>query len=115
MSGLGKISAYAGTQGYMESAGVPGVLLPLVILLEVVAGLAIIIGWRTRLAALALAGFSVASAVIFHVNFGDQMQFIMFMKNISIAGGMLFLVAFGPGAFALDNRASAKAGAGQAA
>ena len=104
MSGLSKISGYAGTQGYMESVGVPGILLPLVIVLEVAGGIAIIVGWQTRLAALALAGFCVISAVMFHANFGDQIQMIMFMKNIAIAGGFLFLVANGPGAYALDNR-----------
>jgi len=104
MSGLSKISGYAGTQGYMESVGVPGILLPLVIALEVAGGIAIIVGWQTRLTALALAGFCVISAVMFHANFGDQIQMIMFMKNIAIAGGFLFLVANGPGAYALDNR-----------
>jgi putative oxidoreductase len=104
MSGLSKISGYAGTQGYMEAMGVPGALLPLVILLEVAGGIAIIVGWQTRLTALALAGFSIISAILFHANFGDQTQMIMFMKNIAIAGGFLFLVANGPGAYALDNR-----------
>jgi len=104
MAGLNKIGGYAATQGYMESVGVPGMLLPLVIILEVLGGLAVLAGWQTRLAAFALAGFSLISALLFHANFGDQMQMIMFMKNIAIAGGLLFLVANGPGAFALDNR-----------
>jgi putative oxidoreductase len=104
MAGLNKIGGYAATQGYMESVGVPGMLLPLVIIVEVLGGLAVLVGWQTRVAAFALAGFSLVSAVLFHNNFGDQMQMIMFMKNIAIAGGMLFLVANGPGAFALDNR-----------
>lgn len=104
MSGVGKISAYAGTQGYMEAFGVPGMLLPLVILVEVGAGLALILGWQTRLMAFALAGFSVVSGLLFHANFADQMQMIMFMKNLSIAGGLLFIVAHGAGHFALDNR-----------
>ncbi len=104
MSGLNKISGYAGTQGYMEAMGVPGQLLPLVIALEVLGGLAIILGWKTRLVAFALASFSIVSAILFHGNFDDQMQMIMFMKNFSIAGGFLLLVAQGPGAYALDNR-----------
>ena len=107
VSGAGKIAAYAGTQGYMESKGVPGMLLPLTIIFEIAAGLAIIVGWQTRLAAIALAGFSVVTALVFHADLGDQIQFILLMKNFAIAGGLLFLVAFGPGAFALDNRASA--------
>ena len=108
-SGFGKISAYAGTQQYMEAMGVPGALLPLVIALEVLGGLAVMVGWHTRVAAFLLAGFSLLSAVLFHANFGDQMQMIMFMKNLSIAGGFLLIVSLGSGAYALDNR-SGKAG-----
>ena len=104
MSGLTKISGYTGTQGYMEAMGVPGVLLPLVIALEVIGGLAIILGWKTKLVAFAFAGFSLASAALFHADFSDQMQMGMFMKNVAIAGGFLMLVAQGPGAYAIDNR-----------
>jgi len=104
IAGLNKIGGYAGTQGYMEAMGVPGVLLPLVIALEVIGAVAIIVGWRTRLVAFLLAGFSVVSAVIFHRALGDQVQFILFMKNIAIAGGFLFLVARGPGTWSLDAR-----------
>ncbi|MGW8367132.1 MAG: DoxX family protein [Gammaproteobacteria bacterium] len=103
-AGLNKISGYQGTAGYMESMGVPPMLLPVVIALEVGGGLAIILGWRTRLFAFLLAGFSLLSALVFHLNFSDQMQFIMFWKNVAIAGGFLFLVVNGPGALALDNR-----------
>ncbi len=108
MSGLTKISSFEGTQSYMEAMGVPGVLLPLVILFEVGAGLAIIAGWRTRSVAFALAGFSILSAIIFHFDPANQMQFSMFLKNIAIAGGFLLLVANGPGAYALDTRMPAK-------
>lgn len=93
MAGINKISGYAGTQGYMESMGVPGALLPLVILLEIGGGLAVLVGWQTRIAAFLLAGFTVLSALIFHANLGDQMQFILFMKNLAMAGGLMFLVA----------------------
>jgi len=103
-SGLTKITSYAGTQGYMDGMGVPSMLLPLVIALEVIGGLAIIFGWKTKVVALTLAGFSIASALLFHADFSDQMQMGMFMKNIAIAGGFLMLVAQGPGAYALDNR-----------
>ncbi len=106
LAGLSKISAYEGTQGYMDAMGVPGVLLPLVILLEVAGGLAIIAGWKTRWTAIALAAFSVVSAAIFHNNFGDQTQMILFMKNIAIAGGFLLLSVHGAGAYSLDNRRS---------
>ena len=103
-SGFSKISGYAATQGYMEAMGVPGVLLPLVIAVELLGGLAVMLGWHTRVAAFLLAGFSLLSALLFHANFGDQMQMIMFMKNISIAGGFLMIVSLGGGAYALDNR-----------
>ena len=104
MAGISKIGQYAGTQAYMASAGLPGGLLPLVIALEIGGALALIVGFKARWAALALAGFSVTSAVLFHLDFGDQMQSIMFMKNLSIAGGLLVLAAAGPGVWSLDNR-----------
>ena len=104
MSGLSKIGNYAGTQGYMEAMGVPGALLPLAIALEVLGGLAIILGWQTKIVSVALAGFCVVSAVIFHNDFSNQSEMISFMKNVTIAGGFLLLVAHGPGAYALDNR-----------
>lgn len=104
ISGLQKVSSYSGTQGYMEAMGVPGALLPAVIAVEIIGGLAILLGWRTRVAAFLLAGFSLLSAVLFHANFGDQMQTIMFLKNVSIAGGLLMLVPLGAGAFSIDNR-----------
>lgn len=108
MSGLNKIGAYEGTQGYMEAMGVPGGLLPLVIALEALGGLAILIGYQAKLAALALAGFSVMSAILFHADFSDQMQMMSFMKNLTIAGGFLMIVAHGAGAYSLDNRRTAQ-------
>lgn len=103
-AGASKIGAYAGTQSYMESMGVPGEMLPLVILLEVGAGLAVLLGWQTRISAFLLAGFSVLSALIFHADFGDQMQSILFMKNLAMAGGLLLLVANGAGSWSVDAR-----------
>jgi putative oxidoreductase len=102
VAGFGKISAYAATQGYMESVGVPGALLPLVIALEIGGGLALLLGFNARLAALALAGFSIASAVLFHADFADQAQSVMFLKNLALAGGLLLVAAAGPGALAFD-------------
>ena len=107
-SGFSKISGYAATQGYMEAMGVPGALLPVVIAVELLGGLAVMLGWQTRIAAFLLAGFSLLSGVLFHADFGDQMQMIMFMKNVSIAGGFLMLVSLGGGAFALDNRSASR-------
>jgi putative oxidoreductase len=104
LAGFGKITGYAGTQGYMESMGVPGVLLPLVIVLEIGGSLALIVGLFTRWAALALAAFCVAAALIFHRNFAEQMQMILFMKNFAMAGGLLLLYVHGGGAFSIDAR-----------
>ncbi|MFO1394348.1 MAG: DoxX family protein [Steroidobacteraceae bacterium] len=109
IAGLGKIAGYAGTQGYMEAMGVPGALLPLVIALEVGGGLAIAAGWHTRIVAFLLAGFTLVAALVFHRALGDQTQFIMFLKNVSIAGAFLVLVARGAGEWSLDARREALA------
>lgn len=107
LAGIAKITGYAGTAAYMASAGVPGAILPLVIALEVGGAIAIIIGFQTRLVALALAGFSIIAAALFHSNFADQTQMTMFLKNISVAGGFLILAANGPGALSLDAKRKA--------
>jgi len=104
LAGINKISGYAGTQGYMEAMGVPGMLLPLVILLEIGGALALIIGWQTKWAAYALAVFTVVAALIFHNDFSNQLQTIMFMKNLSMTGGLLILAVHGAGAFSLDKK-----------
>lgn len=104
MSGIGKLSAYSATAAYMHSTGVPGVLLPLVVLTEVGGSLAIIAGWKTRIVSVLLAGFTLLTALLFHTQFGDQVQMIMFMKNISIAGAFLLLATHGAGRYSLDGR-----------
>ncbi len=104
LSGLGKIGAYDGTAAYMAATGVPGATLPLVIALEVLGSLALILGWRTRLVALLLAGFTLATGLLFHNNFADQIQMIMFFKNLSITGAFLMLAANGAGPLSLDAR-----------
>lgn len=104
ISGLGKIGSYAAAAGYMSSVGVPSALLPLVIATEVAGAISIIVGWKTRIAAFLLAGFTLLAAFIFHNNFADQIQAIMFLKNVSIAGGFLLLVANGAGPLSLDRR-----------
>lgn len=103
VAGYGKIKGYDATAGYMQSMGVPGGLLPLVILTELGGGIAIALGLFTRPVAIALAGFSVITAVIFHAG-GDQMSQIMFMKNIAMAGGFLVLAANGAGAWSIDGK-----------
>lgn len=101
-AGASKITSYTGTQGYMEAFGVPGVLLPLVIALEIGVGLSLAVGFKARLAAFLLAGFSLVSALIFHSNLSDQVQFLFFMKNVAISGGLLMIVAHGAGTLAFD-------------
>ena len=103
LSGLGKISGYAGTAAYMESMGVPGALLPVVIAAELLGGLALVVGYQTRWAALGLAVFSILSALIFHNNVADQAQMINFMKNLSIAGGLLVLAQIGASVPSFDS------------
>ncbi|HDO1325255.1 TPA: DoxX family protein [Aeromonas veronii] len=104
MAGWSKIGGYAGTQGYMEAMGVPGFMLPLVILLELGGGLAVVLGLFTRSLSVLLAGFTLMAAFIFHYQPVEQMQMLMFMKNVSVAGGFLALAAAGAGAFSLDAR-----------
>lgn len=103
LAGLSKVGNIEGTMGYMDAMGVPGMLVYPVIALEVLGGLAVILGWFTRPAALALAGFTVLAAIIFHHNFADQMQMILFMKNIAMTGGLLLLALYGAGAYSIDN------------
>jgi putative oxidoreductase len=104
ISGVGKIAGYSGTVAYMESMGVPGALLLPTIVLEIGGALAIIAGWWTKPVALALAAFSLVAGILFHGNFADQMQQIMFLKNVAIAGGFLFLAVNGAGKWSLDAR-----------
>ena len=104
LAGVNKISGYAGTQGYMDSMGVPGALLPLVILLEIGGGLLLVLGWHTRITAFLLAGFTILATLIFHSNLGDQTQMLFFLKNLAIAGGLMMVVSHGAGAYSIDNR-----------
>jgi len=102
VSGLGKLAAYAGTEQYMAAAGVPGFLLPLVVLIEVGGGLFILAGAFTRATAVVLALFTLTAGILFHANLADQNQFIHLLKNIAIAGGFLTLAAHGAGPLSVD-------------
>ncbi|HEJ9096228.1 DoxX family protein [Serratia odorifera] len=103
VAGYGKMGdAYAGTQQYMQAMGVPGFLLPLTILLEFGGGLAILFGFLTRTTALFTAGFTILTALLFHTNFAEGVNQLMFMKNLTIAGGYIVLAVAGPGAFSID-------------
>ena len=106
LSGFNKIGNYEGTIGWMESFGIPGIFLIPAIILEVGAPILIIIGYKVKISAALLSLFCIATAVIFHNDFSNQMQFISFMKNIALAGGFLFLVINGAKDFSLDKKLS---------
>jgi len=106
IAGAGKIPGYEGVAGYMQSMGVPGALLPLVIALELIGGLAIAAGYRTRIAAFLLAGFSLLSALVFHNPIADPAEQTQFLKNLAIGGGFLLLWVHGAGRLSLDARRS---------
>ena len=101
-AGYGKLAAYHQTEIYMQNAGLPDFLLPLVILTELGGGLALILGWQVRIAALLLGGFSILTGLLFHTNFSDPNQTLNFLKNIAMAGGFLALFVSGAGAYSLD-------------
>ena len=104
LSGINKIGSYEDSHGWMESLGVPGVLLIPTIVLEVVAPILIIVGYKVKISAALLSLFCIATAIIFHNDFSNQMQFISFFKNIGLAGGFLFLVLNGAKDFSLDKK-----------
>ena len=104
LSGFNKIGNYEGTIDWMESFGMPGIFLIPAIILEVGAPILIIIGYKVKISAALLSLFCIATAVIFHNDFSNQMQFISFMKNIALAGGFLFLVVNGPKGYCLDKK-----------
>ena len=104
LNGIFKISNYDGTIGWMESFGVPGILIIPAIILEIAGPILIIIGYKTKLAAGLLSLFCIATAAIFHNDFSNQMQFTSFLKNIALAGGFLILFVNGAKDFSLDNK-----------
>jgi len=99
---VAKLTGYAAALAYMQAFGVPGQLLPFAIALELAGALLIVLGYQTRAAALVLAAFCVATAMLFHTKFGDRNQLLHFEKDLAIAGGLLMLFAHGAGAWALD-------------
>lgn len=102
VSGWGKITGYAATAGYMQAMGVPAMLLPLIILLELGGGLAIMFGFLTRFTAFFTAVFTLLTAFLFHSNFAEGVNSIMFMKNLTMTGGFLLLGIAGPGVWSID-------------
>lgn len=104
LAGLGKIPAPEMNIGYMEAFGVPGILFWPTVLLEVGAGIALLVGFQARWAALALGLFSLVAALIFHNDFSNQMEMTAFLKNLAIFGGTLYVFAYGAGPLSVDNR-----------
>ena len=104
LNGVFKISNYDGTVGWMESFGIPGIFLIPAIILEIVGPILIILGYKAKIAAGLLSLFCIATAVIFHNDFSDQMQLGSFLKNIALAGGFLFITVNGTKNFSLDRK-----------
>ena len=104
LNGIFKINNYEGTIGWMESFGLPGILIIPAIALEIIGPILIVIGYQTRIAAAALSLFCLATAIIFNNDFADQVQLTAFLKNIALAGGFLFLVVNGAKGFCLDKK-----------
>ena len=104
VAGWDKIASYAGVQGFMRSIGVPGALLPLVILVELGGALALLVGYQTRIAAFALAGFALLAGSLVHFHPGDHENMIVFMDNLAMVGGLLLFVQYGGGALSVDSR-----------
>lgn len=111
LAGLGKLGDVAGFGGYMATAGIPAFLAWPVVLFEIVAGIALIAGFQTRITALALAAFCVLSGLLYHFDLADQMQTTQLLKNLALAGGYMALWVAGAGALSAD----AKLGTGRMA
>ena len=104
ISGYNKIFSFEGTVNWMEGFGVPGFLLWPTIILEIILPILIIIGYKTKISAILLAGFCIITALIFHFDFSNQMQIVALLKNFGLAGGFIFIAINGPKDFALDKK-----------
>ena len=104
ISAYNKIFSIDGTIGWMQGFGVPGFLLYPTIALEIILPILIIIGYKTKISAIILAIFSIATALIFHLDFSNQMQVIALLKNLGLAGGFIFIAVNGPKDWAFDKK-----------
>ena len=104
LSGYNKIFNYGDTVVWMEGFGIPGFLLWPAIVFEIILPILIIIGYQTRISAILLAAFCIATAVIFHLDFADQMQTVAFLKNFALAGGFLFIAVHGPKEWSVERK-----------
>lgn len=108
LSGFAKLTAISGTAGWFASIGLPFPTLTTIVvgLVELLGGLAILVGFKTRIAAILLAVFTLAATAIAHLDFADQMQVLMLQKNLGLVGGFLLLAAVGAGSISIDGRRS---------
>jgi putative oxidoreductase len=106
MSAIGKLAAPGATEGYIAAVGLPAPLLAYIVALtiELGGGVLLVVGYRTKVVAALLAVYCVVTGLVFHHALGDQNQMIHFLKNLAMAGGLLQIVAFGPGRIGLDSR-----------
>lgn len=102
IEGWSTLRGYGPATAYMEKFSVPAALLPAAIVVELGGGILLVVGWQTRLAALALAAFCVLAALLFHTDFADRNQVLHFQKDLAIAGGLLALFAFGAGRLSVE-------------
>ena len=102
IEGLGKISIEQDVIMYMEDYGVPGILFLPALVLEILFPLILIAGYKTKWTASVMALFTFAVAIIFHTDFGESMQLMLFLKDIAIAGGFMIIIAYGPSKIRLD-------------
>ena len=106
LNGVFKISNYDGTVGWIESFGMPGILIIPAIILEVIGPILIIVGYKAKIAAGFLSLFCILTAIIFHNDFSDQVQLTSFLKNIALAGGFLFIVVNGTKDLSIEKKIS---------
>jgi putative oxidoreductase len=104
LAGFGKLTAIGGTAGYFGSLGLPLPTVTAVVvgLVELLGGLAILVGFQTRIAALVIALFTIGATLVAHLDFADGMQVLMLQKNLAITGGLLVLAVAGAGALSID-------------
>ena len=103
IEGVGKLFTQEQVITYMENYGVPGMLFIPTVVVEILFPLLLIVGYKTRLAALVMALFTFTVAIIFHTDFSDGMQLISFLKNLAIAGGFMIIIAYGSNKFSIDH------------
>ena len=108
IEGVGKLFAQEQVITYMENYGVPAILFVPAVALEILFPLLLIVGYKTRLAALVMALFTLTVAIIFHTDFSDGMQLIFFLKDLAIAGGFMIIIAHGSNKFSLDHLLKSK-------